>query len=110
MIIDLQYRIKNDTEFLLESEGINYLKRAEKTGISCSTLNSISKNETVSYETHEKIYSYLYEHGYKINSVKEDLIKEKYKNVLFHESKFGLSEISADGSRNICDFGKGFYL
>ena len=42
--------------------------------------------------------------------VKEELIKEKYRNVLFHGSKYGLSEVTVSGSRNNCDFGNGFYL
>lgn len=46
-----------------------------------------------------------------MNSVKEDLIKEKSnKKVLFHGSKKGLEIIGSKGSRNNCDFGQGFYL
>ena len=58
----------------------------------------------------EKFYSYAYEHKYRINSVKEELMKEKYKDVLFHGSKEGLSKVTVTGSRENCDFGKGFYL
>jgi len=43
-------------------------------------------------------------------SIKEELLKEKYQNVLFHGSKKGLSEITISGSRENCDFGNGFYL
>lgn len=32
----------------------------------------------------EKIYAYAYNNKYRINSVKEELIKEKYRDVLFH--------------------------
>lgn len=38
------------------------------------------------------------------------LVKEKYGDVLFHGSKNGLSEVTISGSRDNCDFGKGFYL
>lgn len=37
-------------------------------------------------------------------------MKEKYGDVLFHSSKNGLSEVTISGSRDNCDFGKGFYL
>ncbi len=58
----------------------------------------------------EKFYSYAYESGYRLNSVKEELIREKYTDVLFHGSKNGLSEVSISAARANCDFGKGFYL
>lgn len=38
------------------------------------------------------------------------MIKEKYQEVLFHGSKYGLSEVTITGSRDNCDFGKEFYL
>ncbi len=50
-------------------------------------------------DVYEKIYSYAYERRYRINSVKEELIKEKYQTVLFHGSKNGLSAITETGSR-----------
>ncbi len=108
--VNCEYNIKEDIDFILESEKMNILEFSEKTKVSRTTLDSISKNTKPRDDVYEKIYSYAYENKYRINSVKEDLIKEKYQNVLFHGSKKGLSEITIIGGRENCDFGKGFYL
>lgn len=83
---------------------------SERTKVSTTTLDGIEKKGKARDDVCEKIYSYAYENKYRINSVKEELIKEKYHNVLFHGSKNGLSEVTITGSRDNCDFGKGFYL
>ena len=110
MKINCEYRIRDDIGFILEAEGINKLELSEATGISRSTLEAIEKKGIATHEVCEKLYSYIYEQNYRLNSVKEELIKEKYGNVLFHGSKYGLSEVTVSGSRNTCDFGNGFYL
>ncbi len=110
MNINCEYKIREDIGFILEAEGINKLELSESTKISRSTLDSIEKNGNATNEVCEKLYSYIYEKKYRLNSVKEELIKEKYGNVLFHGSKYGLSELKVSGSRNNCDFGNGFYL
>ena len=110
MKIDCEYRIREDVGFIIEAEGINKLELSESTGISRTTLDSIDKKGFTTNEVCEKLYSYIYEQNYRLNSVKEELIQEKYRNVLFHGSKYGLSEVTVSGSRNNCDFGKGFYL
>ena len=110
MKINCEYRIKEDIGFIIEAEGINKLELSESTGISRSTLDSIEKRGSASNEVCEKLYSYIYKRNYRLNSVKEELIKEKYENVLFHGSKYDLSEVTVSGSRDNCDFGKGFYL
>ena len=86
------------------------MELSESTGISRTTIDSIEKKGTTTDEVCEKLYSYIYEKNYRLNSVKEELIKEKYGNILFHGSKNGLSEVNVFGSRDNCDFGKGFYL
>ena len=110
MKVDCEYKIREDIGFILEAEGINKLELSAATGISRTTLDSIEKKGVATNEVCEKLYSYVYEQGYRLNSVKEELIKEKYGNVLFHGSKYGLSEVTVSGSRNNCDFGNGFYL
>lgn len=110
MKIDCEYRIREDIEFIIEAERINKLELSESTGISRTTLDSIEKKGFTTNEVCEKLYSYIYKQNYRLNSVKEELIKEKYGNVLFHGSKYGLSEVTVSGSRNNCDFGNGFYL
>ena len=108
--IKIDYKIKEDIEFILEAEKINLSEISEKTKISRTTLEEIKKTGKTTDSVYDKFYSYLYNNGYRINAVKEELIKEKYHNILFHGSKDGLSEITATGSRNNCDFGSGFYL
>ena len=110
MKINCEYKIKDDIGFIIEAEKINVLELSEATGISRTTLNAIEKRGSATDEVCEKLYSYMYKRNYRINSVKEELIREKYGSVLFHGSKDGLSEITVSGSRNNCDFGNGFYL
>ncbi len=108
--INHDYNLKDDVEFIMESERINDLELSNMIKVSRNTLEEISKNGKVRSDVYEKIYSFIYNKKYRINSVKEELAKEKYNNVLFHGSKDGLNIITYDGSRNSCDFGKGFYL
>lgn len=108
--VDCDYNIKEDIGFILETEKINSIELSERTKVSRTTLDGIGKKGKARDDVCEKIYSYAYENKYRINSVKEELIKEKYRDVLFHGSKDGLSEVTITGSRDNCDFGKGFYL
>ena len=108
--VDCEYNIKEDIGFILETEKINSIELSERTKISRTTLDVIQKKGKARDDVCEKIYSYAYENKYRINSVKEELIKEKYRDVLFHGSKDGLAEVTITGSRDNCVFGKGFYL
>ena len=108
--VNCEYKIKEDIGFILEAEKINTLELSEATRISRTTLNTIEKRGSATAEVCEKLYSYIYKRNYRINSVKEELIREKYGSVLFHGSKNGLSDITVFGSRINCDFGNGFYL
>ena len=108
--VNCEYRIKEDIGFILESEKINTAELSEKTKISRTTIDEIFKKEKTTDGVYEKFYSFAYDNKYRINTVKEELLKEKYGNILFHGSKNGLTEVSTTGSRNNCDFGNGFYL
>ena len=108
--VNCDYNIADDIGFLMESEQINNVEFAEKVKISRTTLSELQKGNKARNDVYEKIYAYAYDKKYRINSVKEELIKEKYQDILFHGSKEGLSTISVTGSRDNCDFGKGFYL
>ncbi len=110
MNIDLDYSIRKDIGFIKEAEKINDDELSKLTGISRTTLNEIEKTNKCSLSVCEKLYSYIYKNKYRLNSVKEEILKEQHKKVLFHGSKKGLSSINPDGSRNNCDFGNGFYL
>ena len=107
----LNYSIKKDIELILSTEQKNIDQLADSIGISRTTIYEILSSNTTITKVYEKIYSYLYKIGYRLNSVKEDFLKETKNNkILFHGSKNGLTEITVDGSRNNCDFGRGFYL
>lgn len=108
--IDCEYNIREDIGFILESERINNIELSERAKVSRTTLDTIAKTGKAREDVCEKIYAYAYESKYRINSVKEELVKEKYHDVLFHGSKNGLSEVTILGARDNCDFGQGFYL
>ena len=108
--VKCEYQIKEDIGFILEAERINDAELAERTKISRTTLDGIVKRGRTTGSVYEKFYSYAYENKYRINSVKEELIKEKYRDVLFHGSRNGLTGVTVSGSRANCDFGEGFYL
>ena len=107
----IYYNSNTDLELLIETEGQTLEKFSAMTGIARNTLYSIKKGNAVTDKVLEKLYSYAYENNYRLNSVKEDLLKETCSDkVLFHGSKRGLRDISTEGSRKNCDFGNGFYL
>ena len=108
--VNCEYAIRDDVGFLLETEKMNIAELAEKTKISRTTLVEIAKKGRTTDSVYEKFYAYAYENRYRINAVKEEIAKETHKKVLFHGSKKGLQTISAAGSKDNCDFGKGFYL
>lgn len=108
--VKCEYQIKEDIGFILEAERINDAELAERTKISRTTLDGIVKRGRTTGSVYEKFYSYAYENKYRINSVKEELIREKYRDVLFHGSRNGLTGVTVTGSRANCDFGEGFYL
>lgn len=108
--INCDYNITDDIKFIIESDRINSTEFAGRTKVSRTTLDELLKRGTARRDVYEKVYAYAYENKYRINSVKEELLKEKYQTVLFHGSKEGLSEVAENGSRDNCDFGNGFYL
>lgn len=110
MLIEKEYDIVNDFEFFLEAQKTDIESFSKNTNISKTTIYNILKSGKTTKENYERIYSYIYRCGYRINKVKEEFLKETNKRILFHGSKYGLNEISEQGSRSTCDFGNGFYL
>lgn len=110
MKIDLDYKIKEDIEFIKEAELIDVDELSNRSTVSRTTLYEISKTGKTHQTVCEKLYSYIYKKKYRLNIVKEELLKEHAKNVYFHGSKKGLNEITHNGSRDNCDFGPGFYM
>lgn len=109
-MINNKYQIKKDIDFILEAEKINKNELSEIAKISRITLEKIYDRGVASNEALEKLYSFIYKNNYRINTVKEEFIKEKYTKVLFHGSKNGIKNLMISGSRANCDFGTGFYL
>lgn len=108
--VSCNYKIEKDIDFIIDALKINANELSTLCNISRTTLNEIKNNINVKKEVIEKIYSFAFLNKLRINSVKEELIKEKYINVLFHGSKNGLDFIDVNGGRKYCDFGNGFYL
>ena len=104
--VDCEYTVKDDVEFILEAEKINFRELSERTKISRTTLDEIMKRGKTTDSVCEKLYAYIFENRYRLNAVKEELAREKYRDVLFHGSKNGLSEVTISGSRENCDFGR----
>ena len=106
------YRIKEDISFIKEAQELTDEMVAKKTKVSVRTIvNIISEKVCPTYDTLEKVYSYIYETGFRLNKTKEEILREIAKNRLFfHGSKYGIDRIEPLGSRKSCDFGPGFYL
>ena len=75
-IKNLQYKIKQDLEFVMSAEQKNIDEIAKSTTISRTTIYEILHSKNIATSVYEKFYSYIYNNGYRINSVKEDLLKE----------------------------------
>ena len=110
MVINCDYNVAQDMAFFMEADQINAIEFSNRTKVSRTTLIELQKSGKARDDVNEKIYAYAYDNNYRINSVKEELVRERYQMVLFHGSKEGLSEITVNGSRPNCDFGNGFYL
>lgn len=107
---NINYKASEDFSFFLEAEGTTIDNLAEVMRISKQTIYKILNGRVVDTEVYERLYSCIYDSGYRLNKVKEEFLKEKGCNILFHGSKNGLSKISVGQSRPDCDFGRGFYL
>ena len=110
MIVTVNYKIVEDIKFFLEAEKTDIETLSKKANISKTLIYEILKKGITTKQNYERIYSYMYSLGYRINKVKEEFLKETSKTILFHGSKYGLRQIQYDGSRKNCDFGEGFYL
>jgi len=108
----MEYKIKDDLDFIKNETKMSNAQLAEAIGVSLRTIINMGQGKIApTYNSLDRLYSYIYDKHYRINHVKEEIIQEEAKNkVLFHGSKFGLKEITPKGSREDCDFGSGFYL
>ncbi len=107
--VNLNYNIKEDLKFLEDLEKRTNFELSVLINVSRISLDNIDDSKKQDYDLLEKIYSYIYKLGYRLNKVKAEFLLENYPVVLFHGSKNGLKEIDENGSRENCDFGNGFY-
>ncbi len=94
----------------MEIESLSTDELAKTLNIARSVLQEVLSTGRATKEVCESFYSYAYLKHYRLNRVKEEMAKETNLKILFHGSKNGLNEISIEGSRVNCDFGRGFYL
>ena len=106
-----EFDVKTDLSLVLLEEGFTAEEVADAIGISRRTLfNILSGSVQTSNDSLEKIYSFIYKDGYRLNKLKEEFYKDSGKLVLFHGAKEQIEEITNNGSRDRCDFGPAFYL
>lgn len=111
--MEKQFSIALDIETFLESSGYTLFDFAQECEISRPTLDAILESKRASSSMVERIYSFIYRKGYRLNRAKIELMQESVHSpsvLLFHGAKETLGEISPKGSREECDFGFGFYL
>ena len=110
----MDYKISEDVKFIREMLSLSQDQLASEIGVNKLTILRIENEETwPSDETIEKLYSYIYRKGIKINRIKEMFYKEEIlnKKLVFHGSKEKISdEISPFYGREHNDFWKRFLL
>lgn len=109
----MKYNIQVEKDVLayIESKHIDLDEFAHECGITRELLYLAFKNRT-SLDVLEKIYGHLYDSGFLLNKVKNELIienKKKNSVILYHGSKFGFNKIDVNGSKEFSDFSNGFY-
>ena len=71
----MNFQTKKDLEFIMSAEQKNIEDIAEIMKISRTTIYEILNSNITIAKVYEKIYSSIYNLGYRLNSVKEDFIK-----------------------------------
>ena len=109
----MNYRISEDLKLIREMIGLSQEEIASIIGLDKKTITRIENEENYPFnDTLEKIYSFAYKKGIKLNEIKEMLYKEEkpYSKIIFHGSKSLIEgKISPDVGRLTNDFGRGFY-
>ncbi len=106
------YLIIKDLKNLIDDNACSENDIAKYAGVSLRTITNILSNSVLpTDEVVDKLYSYIFEKGYRLNKIKEEIFKETNSNlILFHGASKTINEVKYNGSRDNCDFGSGFYL
>lgn len=105
------FNLQDDIGLICEIADMNLEEFASEIPLSKRSL-LYAQTGTFSNKTLEKIYSTIYDTGYRLSAAKNELFQELLKadeELFFHGSKYGISEIDCRGSRSDSDFSNGFY-
>lgn len=113
--MDIQYRLSEDCQLFRELRGLSQSELAESLGMGVATINRWENDHVEpSISTLEKFYSNVYLSGTHINRIKEHFYREEMGSselLLCHGAKSKLDgNIRVDASKQINDFGQGFYM
>jgi transcriptional regulator with XRE-family HTH domain len=109
------YRFDEDCRLIRELRGQTQTELSDKLGIGIATLSRWEANRSEpSADSLEKLYSYAYRSGIRLNRIKEQFYREELgqeRKLLFHGAKAVLEgSVRNDVSRQNNDFGYGFYM
>lgn len=107
--------IVDDLDYVKEYLGINETELSNLLNIPRSSFYNWRNNKTsVSNSQCERVYSFIYDQGIKINNLKSQLYKDtetKNRIILFHGAKRSIEgNVDLKHSKEGNDFGAGFYL
>lgn len=111
----MQKLIKNIREYL----NISQVDFAEALGVAFATINRWENGRAIPTKLAQaKLYEYCKEKGVpvydmilrKISAATNEVNLENNRILLYHGSKSGIVDDIAPRSREMCDFGKGFYM
>lgn len=112
IMMNNSYRFEKDVYLVAQSLDLPLNKIALEAKIPESTFYCALKEGHQSKNVLEAFYSYAYKKGLRLNKAKEEIYREnlhKRELLLFHGSSYGVEEIDPHGSREDCDFSRGFY-
>ncbi len=111
----MQKLIKNIREYL----GLSQADFAERLGVTFATINRWENGRAIPTKLAQNtLYEYCKEKGVpvyemilnKIKTAADDIVLKDGRILLYHGSKSGILGDIAPKSREMCDFGKGFYM
>ena len=109
--------LTNEITIISEVLQINESDLAKRLDVSLETLNNWKfRRKNISFLNLEKVYSFAYENGIKLNPIYEQILKEEYVDkenvILFYGTKKPLCRPIdfINNSKSTSDFGIGFYL